>query len=161
MKRVHTGLVFGLVMVLGACGDQGGAAADVWTPRPTAEEVYAPSLEVDLAGMRRTPSGLFVQDLAEGAGATAEPGKRVAVHYTGWLPNGREFDSSRGRAPIEFSLGAGQVITGWDEGVAGLREGGRRKLVIPPDLAYGERGAGGIIPPGATLVFDVELVAVR
>jgi FKBP-type peptidyl-prolyl cis-trans isomerase FkpA len=107
-------------------------------------------------------------DVVEGTGAEARPGT-VVVHYTGWLHDpgqsdghGRKFDSSVDRnSPFEFVLGAGQVIRGWDEGVAGMKVGGKRTLVIPPDMAYGSRGAGGVIPPNATLVFDVELVAVK
>jgi FKBP-type peptidyl-prolyl cis-trans isomerase len=113
--------------------------------------------------MTRTPSGLRYQNLAAGEGTEqATAGKVVSVHYTGWLPNGEKFDSSRDRnEPFGFTLGAGQVIAGWDEGVAGMKVGGRRKLVIPPDLAYGTAGAPPDIPPGATLVFDVELLDVR
>lgn len=104
-----------------------------------------------------------------GGGALAESGMTVVVHYTGWLfdsaapdNKGRKFDSSRDRAePFSFDLGAGQVIQGWDQGVAGMRVGGRRTLTIPPELGYGARGAGGVIPPNATLVFDVELLAVE
>lgn len=109
-----------------------------------------------------TPSGLIIEELEVGAGATAEKGKQVSVHYTGWLTDGRKFDSSKDRNdPFEFPLGAGHVIGGWDEGVQGMREGGRRKLTIPPELGYGARGAGGVIPPNATLVFEVELLKVR
>jgi FKBP-type peptidyl-prolyl cis-trans isomerase len=112
--------------------------------------------------MTKTPSGLRFQDLVPGDGAEASAGKTVSVHYTGWLPNGEKFDSSRDRdQPFGFTLGAGQVIAGWDEGVAGMRVGGRRKLVIPPDLGYGTAGAPPDIPPGATLVFDVELLNVH
>lgn len=112
--------------------------------------------------MTKTPSGLRYQDLAKGQGAEATAGRNVSVHYTGWLPNGEKFDSSRDRdQPFGFTLGAGQVIAGWDEGVAGMKVGGRRKLVIPPDLGYGTAGAPPDIPPGATLVFDVELLDVR
>src|SRR5690606_27113646 len=101
-------------------------------------------------------------DLAQGSGATATPGSEVVVHYTGWLPDGEQFDSSRDAGqPFSFPLGAGRVIDGWDEGVAGMQVGGRRRLVIPPALAYGADGAGGVIPPNATLVFDVELLEVR
>ncbi|MFC0282723.1 FKBP-type peptidyl-prolyl cis-trans isomerase [Camelimonas abortus] len=112
------------------------------------------------------PSGLKYRDEVVGSGATARPGQQVKVHYTGWLDDngkpGRKFDSSRDRGqPFEFSLGAGQVIRGWDEGVAGMKVGGRRLLVIPPELGYGARGAGGVIPPNATLIFDVELLGVR
>jgi FKBP-type peptidyl-prolyl cis-trans isomerase len=123
---------------------------------------FSASLGVDTAAMRKTPSGLRYQDLAAGDGATATAGKSVTVHYTGWLPNGEKFDSSRDRnEPFSFTLGAGQVIAGWDEGVSGMKVGGRRKLVIPPDLAYGTAGAPPDIPPGATLVFEVELLSVR
>jgi FKBP-type peptidyl-prolyl cis-trans isomerase FkpA len=112
--------------------------------------------------MKKTPSGLRYQDLAQGKGREAQAGRPVSVHYTGWLPNGEKFDSSRDRnEPFGFTLGAGQVIAGWDEGVAGMKVGGRRKLVIPPDLGYGTAGAPPDIPPGATLVFDVELIEVR
>jgi FKBP-type peptidyl-prolyl cis-trans isomerase len=112
--------------------------------------------------MTKTPSGLRYQDLTPGQGAEATADRTVSVHYTGWLPNGEKFDSSRDRdQPFSFTLGAGQVIAGWDEGVAGMKVGGRRKLVIPADLGYGTAGAPPAIPPGATLVFDVELLDVR
>ncbi|HRP95806.1 MAG TPA: FKBP-type peptidyl-prolyl cis-trans isomerase [Rhodocyclaceae bacterium] len=106
-------------------------------------------------------NGLVIEDLETGAGATAEKGRTVSVHYTGWLTDGRKFDSSKDRNdPFQFPLGAGHVIRGWDEGVQGMLEGGRRKLTIPPELGYGARGAGGVIPPNATLVFEVELLKV-
>ncbi|MEW6165856.1 MAG: FKBP-type peptidyl-prolyl cis-trans isomerase [Pseudomonadota bacterium] len=108
-----------------------------------------------------TPSGLIIEDLVIGAGATADAGQTVSVHYTGWLADGSKFDSSKDRDdPFEFPLGARHVIAGWDEGVQGMQVGGRRKLTIPPELGYGRRGAGGVIPPDATLVFEVELLAV-
>jgi FKBP-type peptidyl-prolyl cis-trans isomerase FkpA len=101
------------------------------------------------------------EDLKEGTGAAAAAGDTVDVHYTGWLTDGTKFDSSKDRGrPFSFSLGAGQVIQGWDQGVQGMKIGGVRKLTIPPNLGYGPRGAGGVIPPNATLVFEVELVKI-
>ena len=109
----------------------------------------------------KTVSGLEYVEIEAGTGEQAVAGKTVRVHYTGKFPDGKVFDSSYGRGePIEFELGAGRVIKGWDEGIALLKVGGKAQLVIPPELAYGERGAGGVIPPNATLVFDVELVEV-
>lgn len=108
-----------------------------------------------------TGSGLVYDDLTVGDGAVAAAGQRVTVHYTGWLTDGRKFDSSKDRGqPFTFNLGAGQVIRGWDEGVAGMCIGGTRKLTIPAQLGYGARGAGGVIPPNATLVFEVELLGI-
>jgi FKBP-type peptidyl-prolyl cis-trans isomerase FkpA len=109
-----------------------------------------------------TDSGLKFEDTTVGNGAVATAGQTVSVHYTGWLENGTKFDSSKDRdEPFEFKLGAGRVIRGWDEGVAGMKVGGVRRLTIPPHLGYGDRGAGGVIPPRATLVFEVELLAIR
>ena len=108
------------------------------------------------------PDGLRYTDLVVGKGALPKPGQTAVVHYTGTFPDGKKFDSSRDRgAPFEFALGGHQVIPCWDEGVATMRVGGRRKLVCPPALAYGQRGAGGVIPPNATLDFDVELLGVK
>ena len=109
-----------------------------------------------------TASGLQIIEIQPGSGDEARTGQQVTVHYTGWLTNGTKFDSSRDRGdPFQFGLGKGQVIRGWDEGVAGMKVGARRRLVIPPELGYGQRGAGGAIPPGATLLFNVELLGVR
>jgi FKBP-type peptidyl-prolyl cis-trans isomerase FkpA len=114
----------------------------------------------ETADLRATGSGLQIAELAPGDGAEATSGQNVTVHYTGWLTDGRKFDSSRDRgSAFTFKLGGGQVIRGWDEGVAGLRVGGRRRLEIPPELGYGSRGAGPI-PGGATLIFAVELLSV-
>lgn len=112
-----------------------------------------------------TPSGLQIENVKVGTGAEAKSGSYVMVHYTGWLYQGgqlgEQFDSSKSRGePFSFPLGAGHVIRGWDEGVAGMKIGGTRKLIIPPDLGYGARGAGGVIPPNATLLFEVELLGV-
>lgn len=167
-----------LMLVLGfaaiGCGDSGAgggeAASNDAPPEPAASApvvtevvaMYAPELDVDLEAMTVTDSGLHYAVLTEGEGDEAVSGKDVVVHYTGWLPNGTKFDSSRDRGePFMFPLGAGSVIAGWEEGVAGMRVGGQRKLVIPPSLGYGAAGAGGVIPPNATLVFDVELLEVR
>lgn len=111
----------------------------------------------------KTDSGLEYIEIEPGTGAQAMPGKTVSVHYTGKLQsNGQVFDSSHTRGqPIEFKLGTGRVIKGWDEGIALMKVGGKAQLIIPPELGYGSRGAGGVIPPNATLVFDVELVAVK
>ena len=109
-----------------------------------------------------TPTGLKYVDLEVGEGPEATSGKAVEVHYTGWLENGTKFDSSLDRQePFTFRRGAGEVIEGWDQGIAGMKVGGKRKLTIPPDLGYGDQGAGGVIPPGATLIFEVELLGVQ
>jgi len=108
------------------------------------------------------PTDLVIEDLRVGTGAEAVAGQSVSVHYVGTLTNGTKFDASRDRnRPFDFRLGGGQVIQGWDRGVAGMKVGGLRKLTIPPHLGYGARGAGGVIPPNATLVFEVELLGVR
>jgi len=112
-----------------------------------------------MASTTTTASGLIIEELKVGTGAEAAAGQQVSVHYTGWLTDGTKFDSSKDRGdPFEFPLGAGHVIRGWDEGVQGMKVGGSRKLTIPADLGYGARGAGGVIPPNATLVFEVELL---
>jgi len=119
------------------------------------------TLVADASNLTTTDSGLQYEDLTVGTGAEPKAGNSVTVHYTGTLLDGKKFDSSRDRGqPFSFKIGVGQVIKGWDEGVLTMRVGGRRKLVIPPELGYGARGAGGVIPPNATLVFDVELLGV-
>ena len=130
-----------------------GAALIAMTTAATAETVT-------------TPSGLKYQDEVVGTGPEPKAGQQVTVHYTGWLDEGgkkgKKFDSSRDRnQPFSFPLGAGQVIKGWDEGVATMKTGGKRTLIIPPQLGYGARGAGGVIPPNATLIFDVELLGAK
>lgn len=163
MRQLRSIGVLVLAGFLAACGGDGGGEVEgaQVTGEPT-ELTYAPALDVSLDQMTRAPSGLYTRELAVGDGATAQSGNQVTVHYTGWLADGEKFDSSRDAGqPFTFTLGAGEVIQGWDEGVAGMQVGGRRQLVIPPALGYGERGAGGVIPPNATLVFDVELLEVR
>jgi FKBP-type peptidyl-prolyl cis-trans isomerase FkpA len=142
MRRLSAIFPFAVVLVLNACGGN-----------------------TENTGVTQ----LIKQDDVMGAGAEAQSGRAVTVHYTGWLYDqtrpdrkGNKFDSSRDRnEPFSFNLGAGEVIRGWDEGVAGMKVGGRRTLTIPPDMGYGARGAGGVIPPNATLLFDVELLAVK
>lgn len=163
----------GVVIFASACADRGAeeqlaenrpseAPAPAPATEPASAVQFAPSLDVDLSQMTETPTGLYIEDIQEGSGEEAQPGQEVAVHYTGWLPSGQEFDSSRDRGePYPFIIGESPVIEGWHEGIAGMKTGGRRKLVIPPDLAYGAEGRPPVIPPNATLVFDVELVEAR
>lgn len=147
------------VLVLWACGDSGGGDAGSAQTQAAPEES---GFTLDFMRMTTTPSGLRYEDVKVGDGTEATAGRTAIVHYTGWLMDGRKFDSSRDRnEPFDFVLGQRQVIVGWDEGVQGMKVGGQRRLVIPPDLGYGESGFGGVIPPGATLVFDVELLEVR
>ncbi|MBN1209819.1 MAG: FKBP-type peptidyl-prolyl cis-trans isomerase [Myxococcaceae bacterium] len=120
---------------------------------------YAPALGVDLAAMERRESGLYVGDLQVGTGDQATLGRQVTVHYTGWLPDGTQFDSSRAREPFSFTPGQQRVIDGWEEGIVGMKVGGLRKLVIPSTLGYGAQGRGQI-PPNSVLIFDVELVSI-
>jgi hypothetical protein len=122
----------------------------------------APELNVDLAAMARLPSGLYMKDLQVGEGTElAVNGRQVRVRYKGWLSNGVAFDSTRANGePVTFTIGTAEVITGWSEGVTGMRAGGRRRLVVPPVLGYGERGADAAIPPNSTLIFDIELVEI-
>lgn len=129
---------------------------------PAGQSSSNPALPVPGVNTTTTDSGLQYQDLKTGSGPAAAAGNTVSVHYTGWLEDGTKFDSSRDRnSPFEFTLGRGSVIKGWDEGVQGMQVGGVRKLFIPSQLAYGERGVGDIIPPNANLVFEVELLEIK
>ena len=131
-------------------------------PDNTSADVSALGGPLESADTRITGSGLKITELSVGDGAEAAAGQTVVVHYRGTLENGKQFDASYDRVtPFSFPLGAGRVIKGWDEGVVGMKVGGKRKLVIPPDLAYGSRGAGGVIPPNAILTFEVELLDVK
>jgi FKBP-type peptidyl-prolyl cis-trans isomerase FkpA len=156
---VRGGVVFLLALV--ACSGKSSTASAPAPLRVSGKPetlTYAASLGVDLQLMTRTASGLYYRDSQLGRGTAAEAGSRVRVAYKGWLADGRMFDSSDDG--YEFLLGRKRVISGWDEGVAGMKVGGRRVLVIPPSLAYGPMSPGGGIPPNATLVFDVRLLAV-
>lgn len=172
LLRIRRALAIGVAVLTAACADRAAEEQLAETPseepapapasEPASAVQFAPSLDVDLSRMTQTPTGLYIEDIEEGSGEEAQPGQEVAVHYTGWLPSGQEFDSSRDRGePITFIIGESSVIEGWHEGIAGMKPGGRRKLVIPPDLAYGAEGRPPVIPPNATLVFDTELVEIR
>jgi FKBP-type peptidyl-prolyl cis-trans isomerase FkpA len=159
-----------LLVALAGCDIRQSGRPERPTSGEAGEEVestvpaeFAETLGVDLESMRQTPSGLYIQDLVEGRGLAARSGHVVVVHYTGWLPNGDQFDSSRDAGEARsFQLGARRdVITGWEEGVTGMRIGGKRLLVVPPHLAYGARGVPGAIPPNATLVYEFELLEIR
>jgi FKBP-type peptidyl-prolyl cis-trans isomerase len=129
---------------------------------PIPDLSFAPELDIDLDQMSRSPSGLYIQDMEVGRGEEARPNRRVTVHYIGWFPDGRAFESSvEAGAPVRFTLGAREVIRGWEEGIRGMREGGRRKLVIPPRLAYGRGGLDNLVPSNAVLVFQIQLLAVE
>jgi FKBP-type peptidyl-prolyl cis-trans isomerase FkpA len=149
------------VLACGGAPEEGVPAADEPLGPDEVARTYAPELNVDLERMRRGEGGLRYQDLEEGTGAVAEQGRPVVVHYTGWLPDGTQFDSSHDHGqPFQIVIGQGHVIRGWDVGIPGMREGGTRRLVIPHGMAYGPSGMGPI-PPRATLIFDVELLEVR
>lgn len=152
-------IVLALSLVLGVlfgCGGNDKPAASGASSTPSSSSPMKVS-----GSPTATPSGLQYWDIVVGTGPTAAAGSTVKVHYSGFLTSGAKFDSSRDRGePFSFQLGAGQVIKGWDEGVAGMKVGGQRQLRIPPQLGYGAEGAGGVIPPNATLIFDVELLDV-
>jgi len=154
-RRSSLLLVVGLALIatiaLGGCGAK---ASDSSKPAPEATPAES-------TGSAEQATELKIKDDTVGTGTEAKNGDRVNVHYTGWLTDGTKFDSSKDRGqPFAFTLGAGEVIPGWDQGVVGMKVGGKRTLTIPPDLGYGAQGAGGVIPPNATLVFEVELVSV-
>jgi FKBP-type peptidyl-prolyl cis-trans isomerase FkpA len=156
------GLIAAAVIWVGACGQSGSAtAASVSSaPQPIAGDIerttFAPALGVNLGAMTKRASGMYVQDLAPGTGAVATRGRSVVVRYTGWLPNGKQFDSGE----ISVTLGSNKTIAAWEEGLLGMRVGGKRRLVVPPNLGYGARGAGDDIPPNSVLVFDMEVTSV-
>ncbi len=154
-------LKFVLIAAIVALVITAAFAQSTATKKPTTHTAAGGPTKVTGDGTT-TASGLQYWDIRVGTGATAAPGHSVKVHYTGWLTTGKKFDSSVGTGkPFEFNLGGGEVIKGWDEGVAGMKVGGKRQLRIPPDLAYGEQGSPGAIPPNATLIFDVLLVGVE
>lgn len=144
-------------------GKQNSAMASPLTEASESGTLVALSLEdvAEKEDVKTTESGLRYVDIEQGEGATPKEGQTVVVHYTGSLADGTKFDSSRDRdRPFSFKLGEGQVIKGWEEGISTMQVGGRRQLIIPPELGYGQRGAGGVIPPNATLIFDVELLEI-
>jgi FKBP-type peptidyl-prolyl cis-trans isomerase FkpA len=168
--RLAAALAVAATAALAACqgekqdaapADSAAASAPA-NPDP-AQNTYAPALGVDLAKFTKLESGVLYQDVVAGTGAEAKYNTRVRVHYTGSLPSGKEFDSSRkpGGSPFEFTIGAREVIRGWDEGIPGMKVGGRRTLVLPAALGYGADGAPPDIPPNSVLVFDVELLEVK
>lgn len=148
-----------LVFLLG-CGGGPGGESGALPPRDPALLFFSPELEINLSTFERLESGLYVQDVEIGDGPIARRTSRVWIHYVGWLPDGSVFDASLGGDPYHTRLGGNEVIRGWNQGVTGMKRGGVRRLVVPPQLAYGSRGQGDV-PPGATLVFQIELVDVN
>ncbi|HEX2080608.1 MAG TPA: FKBP-type peptidyl-prolyl cis-trans isomerase [Longimicrobium sp.] len=152
MRRMSLALLCALSLLSAAC--------DASPTEPTIENTeFASSLGVDLSQMTKTSSGLYYRDLAVGTGAVVQSGQTVGVYYRGWFPNGTQFDSRvTGQPPFSFRVGTGQVITGWDQGIPGMRVGGRRQLVVPPSLGYGPVDYG-LIPGNSILVFEVQVVS--
>ncbi len=159
-------------IALAACGEKPkvDAPADAATPpapavnavaaaADPATTTFAPSLDIDLSKFTKTANGLYYRDLVTGSGTRADSGKALSVHYTGYLPDGTMFETSTTAAPIGFTLGIGQVVQGWDQGIPGMKVGGKRQLVIPSALGYGDAGSGKI-PGGAVMIFTVELMSV-
>lgn len=152
-------LLLSAAVMMSGCSQRETAPSDVKKSGDTAMEKSTGSQS---GALIKTSTGLQYEDLVGGSGASPSPGKKVTVHYTGWLTDGSKFDSSVDRnQPFVFQIGAGEVIRGWDEGVMTMKLGGKRKLIIPPALGYGAAGAGGVIPPNATLVFEVILLDIR
>ncbi len=150
------------ILVLSCSGDSGSKDAAQDEAASTGSAIMSEGPPEVSGDVVETASGLRYIIIKEGEGPEPQQGQTVSVHYTGWLTTGSKFDSSVDRGqPFTFPLGAGRVIRGWDEGVAGMRPGGKRTLIIPPNLGYGAQGAGGVIPPNATLLFEVELIRVR
>lgn len=161
-RPVRTLILLPLALTLAACGGDESGPAEVVLQNP-ADIIYASSLGVDLSAMELQPSGLYIRDLQVGEGDPTVAGDVMVVHYSGWVNDGTLFDSSRnpGRDPFPVMVGAGQVIAGWEEGLPGMRVGGVRQLVIPPQLAYGAQSPSPLIPAGSVLIFEVELVEVN
>jgi len=147
------------LLALSCGGSPGGPPAPAGVPDPDSI-TFATELSVDLSAMQRLPSGLYVQDLRDGTGITAQRTSLVSVRYVGYLPDGKVFDTTGAGEPLVFRLGGNEVIRGWNQGIPGMKRGGMRRLVVPPGLAYGRRGKGAV-PPNATLIFDVQLLDVR
>lgn len=156
MRSLHRSLsILVLATLAAACAPREPAP-------PIPEGTFAPELGVDLSAMERTATGLYVQTLRAGDGGVAEAGDRLVVHYEGWLPDGKRFDSSRARhEPLEVTVAADPVIDAWEQGIPGMRVGELRRLVVPPELGYGDEGAPGAVPPNTPLVFEIELLGIH
>ena len=159
VDRVLICILTFVVSMCCACSKKDTASSEI---RKSGDTVMSKTDAVQSEKIIMTPSGLHYEDMVAGSGASPSPGKKVTVHYTGWLTDGKKFDSSVDRnEPFVFKIGKGEVIPGWDEGVMTMKIGGKRKLIIPANLGYGAAGAGGVIPPNATLVFEVILLDIR